>query len=436
MGQLRPPLRPGLALPALGLALALLAALPAGLVACGGEGRDADAPTVVTFPGSALGAERSLLEQQVARFEAQRPDVRVEIQTTPDNADQRHQLYVQWLNARAPDPDVLQLDVIWTAEFAAAGWIRPLDELGVDASDFFPATLAANRWRGRLFAVPWFVDVGMLYWRTDLFDGPPESLAALAESAAAARRDGRAPEGFVWQGARYEGLVTVFLEVLAGFGGRLLDASGRPAVDSPAGRDALAFLRDAVAEGGASPTDVLTWQEEQARFVFQNGGAAFMRNWPYAAPLLEDPEESRVVGRFAVSPMPGAPAGEPSAALGGGQLALNAASDVPEAAWALVQFLTAPAQMRERAAGAGQYPPRPSLYADGSLEGVLPVAPAAARAVIERAVPRPPTPVYAELSQALQIPLHRALSGQVSVEVALAQAAEGMAAVLDRVPDG
>jgi multiple sugar transport system substrate-binding protein len=97
---------------------------------------------VVTLPGSALGAEAEVLRIQLARFMEHHPEIRVVQRRTPDAADQRHQLYVQWLNAWADDPDILQLDVIWTPEFAAAGWLLPLDRFEPDVGDFFPATLA------------------------------------------------------------------------------------------------------------------------------------------------------------------------------------------------------------------------------------------------------------------------------------------------------
>ena len=88
---------------------------------------------------------------------------------------------------------------------------------------FFPATIAASEWNGRLYAVPWFVDVGMLYWRTDLMARPPATFAELERTAARARAEHGLRYGLVWQGARYEGLVTVFSEYLGGFGGRILD---------------------------------------------------------------------------------------------------------------------------------------------------------------------------------------------------------------------
>lgn len=409
------------------MGFAVLAAL---LSACRGSD---ERGVVLTFPASALGAEARVLTRQLDRFSAAHPGIRVVQRATPDAADQRHQLYVQWLNARASDPDILQLDVVWTAEFAAAGWILPLGRFRPATDSFLTATTEANSWHGQLFALPWFVDAGMLYWRTDLLTHPPATLDELVRQARTVTERGDAVHGFVWQGARYEGLVTVFQEILHGFGGRIADDSGRITVDSPAGRAALAWLDRAVSPGGIAPAAVLTWQEEETRFAFQNGSAVFMRNWPYAFPLMNDSSQSRVAGRFAVAPMPGVVAGHGSATLGGQALAINSHTEHPDSAYALIAFLTAPEQMRERAALAGQYPTRRTLYDDPRLDAALPIPRAVARRIVEQAVPRPVTPVYTELSQLLQIWLHRALTDQVSPAVALAGAAREMQALLERV---
>ncbi|MGH7719603.1 MAG: extracellular solute-binding protein, partial [Gemmatimonadaceae bacterium] len=309
-----------------------------------------------------------VLTRQIARFMDRNPALRVEIQPTPDDATQRHQLYVQWLNARVGDPDILQLDVVWTAEFAAAGWILPLDRFAGAGGGFFPATIEANSWAGRLYAIPWFVDVGLLYWRSDLLDRPPGTVDELVRFAAACQSrpvsvptvpgaaaiasgtrclsnssngpqrvprgsvgKGGAPAsgvpfGIVWQGARYEGLVTVFVEYLGAFGGRIMDDEGRVLVDSPEAVRALTHMRDQIHRYGVAPPEVLTWHEEETRFAFQNGNAVFMRNWPYASGLLRDSSASRVAGRFSIAPMPATPGGRPTATLGGAQLAINAHS--------------------------------------------------------------------------------------------------------------
>ena len=189
-------------------------------------------------------------------------------------------------------------------------------------------------------------------------------------------------------------------------------------------------MRDAIYLEGVVPPAVLTWQEEQTRFAFQNGHAAFMRNWPYAAALLGRPGESRVAGRFAVAAMPRAN-GRSAAALGGAQLAINARSQQPAEAWALIAYLTAPAQMLERTAATGQFPARRSVYDDPALASALPIRPGQARAIIDRAVPRPVTPVYTQLSGILQIHLHRALTRQEAPAAALSAAATEMRTLLE-----
>lgn len=384
--------------------------------------------TVLRISGSAVGAEGEILARQISRFQRASPGLRVEVQHTPDDASQRHQLYVQWLNAHVGTPDILQLDVVWTPEFAAAGWILPLDRYSPPRRDLFPASLEANTWQGRLYAVPWFLDVGMLYWRTDLLSAPPASLDELAASAR--RASGPGGSGFVWQGARYEGLVTVFLEVLRGHGGEILGPGHEVLVDSPAGARALTWLRDLIRQG-ISPQEVLTWHEEETRFAFQNGRAVLLRNWPYAVPLLSGPG-SRVAGRFAVAPMPAAPGGAPAAALGGGQLAINAHSRFPDAAWRLVAFLTAPEQMLERAEAVGQYPARRSVWRSPRLAAALAAPPEQVLRIIESAAARPATPIWTELSEILQIWLHRALAGQAEPAAALAEAAREMERVIAR----
>jgi multiple sugar transport system substrate-binding protein len=408
--------------------IALACLICTALAACGGGTRGRQ----LSFSGSALGEEGSLIRAQLARFAAQHPGVDVSIRITPDAANQRHQLYVQWLNAHVPEPDVLQLDIVWTAEFAAAGWIRPFAASAVDAADFFPAAVQADRWRGVLYAVPWFIDAGLLYWRTDLVAGAPATLDALRADAVRARRERGIANGLVWTGARYEGLVTVFIEFLTAYGGRVIDDHGNIVVDSPEAVRALTFMRDSLGDEGFVPVSVLTWQEEQVRFAFQNGQTAFMRNWPYAWALLQDERRSRVANRIRVAPMPAAEGGRPSAALGGAQLAINRYTREPELAAALVEFLAAPAQMLERARVATQLPARRSLYDSAELARALPMPIDDIRTALAATVARPVTPVYSEMSEILQVHLHRALTSQEQPSVALHEAAREIRVLLDR----
>ncbi|MFL5638961.1 MAG: ABC transporter substrate-binding protein [Gemmatimonadaceae bacterium] len=395
-----------------------------------------DGKTVLTFSGSALGAEGTLVAKQLKRFTELNPDIRVELQRTPDDASQRHQLYVQWLNARVGNPSILQLDVVWTPEFAAAGWVLPLDRYAPPRAEFFPATITANTWAGKLYALPWFADVGLLYRRTDLVPREPGTLEEIvSDSRSAMARRGGPRYGIVFQGARYEGLITGFVEYLGAFGGKIIDSRGEVVVNRPEAVRALEFMRDELYASRVAPLDVLTWHEEEARFAFQNGNAVFMRNWPYPVAAMSDTAQSKVAGKFAVSPIPAsgsAPTGHSTAALGGAQLAINAYTEFPDAAYRLIAYLTAPEQMLERAQAVGQYPTRPALYDDARLRSALSIPLENARRAIESATPRPVTPIYTELSEILQIELHRALVGQVAPREALNSAAARINTLIER----
>jgi multiple sugar transport system substrate-binding protein len=129
--------------------------------------------------------------------------------------------------------------------------------------------------------------------------------------------------------------------------------------------------------------------------------------------------------------MPATPDGVAAATLGGAPLAINAYSEHLDASWKLIEFLTAPAQMMERAQ-LGGYPTRPALYDDPRLAGLLPIPVAMARTIVARAVARPAMPIYSQLSELLQIQLHRALTGQAKPDAALRDAAREMNALIER----
>jgi multiple sugar transport system substrate-binding protein len=410
------------------LPLALVCAALA-VAGCGQRARESGR-TVITISSSVVGTDGPLLRGQLDRFMQLHPDIEVRLHRVSDDATQRHQLFVQWLNAHAGDPDVLELDVVWTSEFAAAGWLLPLKDPSIDTTAFFPGTLRACRWAGDLYALPWYADVGLLYRRTDLVPREPRSLEELRQLAQGA--GDRVPFGIAWMGARYEGLVTVFVEYLGGFGGEIMDDSMNVRVDGPEAVRALTYMRDQIVRWKIAPNDVLTWHEEETRFAFQNGRAAFMRNWPYAYAAMADTAQSRVAGRYAVSPMPAAPGGHPTAALGGAQLAINRWTEHPEAAFRLVAFITAPEQQLERAVAIGEFPTRRAVYDEPTLRAALAIPADDARRAVESATPRPVTPLYTQLSEILQIELHRALAGQRTPEDALADAARKMNAAIER----
>ncbi len=418
-------------LPAIALALAPV------LGACGeGDARHTpDSPVTIVFKHGKLFGDPQEFDSLIARFEAANPGVRVRSETLPAASDAQHQFYVINLRAGSADFDVLALDVIWVAEFARAGWLADLSGLVTpqDRRAFFAGPLAAVTYRGRLYAAPWFVDAGLLYYRSDLLArygyAPPATWEALARAASdIAHREPRM-FGFVWQGKQYEGLVCNALEYLWSAGGDVLEGD-QVVIDSAANRHALGFMHALVHGSGVSPALVTTATEETARRIFGSGRAVFMRNWPYAWTLLERPG-SPVRGKVGISVLPHFPGHASAATLGGWQLGVNRHSRHPQAAAQFVRFMTSRAAQKALALAYGLNPSRRGLYDDPELRAAQPHL-AQLRGIFERARPRPVTPRYVRISQVLQSAFSAAVAGIETPGRALATAQRRIEAVLAR----
>lgn len=408
-----------------------LAALCLGALLAGcGPGGNPDEREAVVFRHPKLFGDPEPLARLLAEFERE-SGLRVQRETLPAASDEQHLFYAINLQARSREFDVLALDVIWVAEFARAGWLRDLTPLVPDAdrADLFPGPLAAVTWDGRIYALPWFVDAGLLYYRKDLLDkhglSPPATWEALAGAAHVVTRREPGLYGFVWQGKQYEGLVCDALEFVWSHGGAL-PASGAEERASVRG---LEFMRALVTEG-VTPSFVTTLTEEPARIIFGQGRALFLRSWPYAWHLLAR-DGSPVQGKVGVTVLPHAPGRESAATLGGWQLGVNAFSARPQAAERLAAFLASARAQKALALAYGYAPPRRSLYGDPGLAAAQPFL-ASLRPVFEAARPRPVSPHYVALSQVLQSELSGVLTGRREPEAAVRAIARAAAALEHR----
>lgn len=361
----------------------------------------------------------------IERFERENPGVRVEMIEGPADSDTRANMYAASFMGEEDTYDLAYMDVVWVAKFASQSWLAPLDERVPKSlrADLLEGGVAAGTYEGRLYALPVQADAGVLYYRKDLLAErglrPPSSWAELARDAAALKTADRA--GFVFQGKQYEGLVCVFLELVWGFGGDLIDAEGRVRIAEPPAVAALQALVDAIHRSGAAPKAVLTYQEEEARQAFQQGRAVFMRNWPYAWPLMQAPG-SPVRGRVGLIPMVAGPGGSRAATLGGWMFGVSRFSRHPEEAWKLAEFFASPESERLALEKGGILPSRKSLYADAKLLAVNPFLKDIYR-VLKTARPRPPVARWPRVSDSLQIHVSAALSLQEEPKEALARAA-------------
>jgi multiple sugar transport system substrate-binding protein len=391
--------------------------------------------TLVLAGGS--GAEEAFAKQQLAAFNQAHPGLKVVYQATPSSASERHTLFVTWLSSRSRDIDVLNLDVIWVPEFAAAGWLLPLDvqpeTADLPLEDLLPAALASSRYQGRLFALPWFADAGLLYYRKDLYDAaglpPPRTFTDLLE-AGRIKEKFNLPYGFLFQGQAYEGLVTVVLEFFWSNGGDIFDDQDRLVLASSQNQAALEFLVDLIHRHQVSPLAVTTFLEEDCRHAFEQGYAVLMRNWPYAYALMNQPG-SPVKGKFAVLPVAHGPNSGSTSAFGGGSLGVSAFSRHPKAALKLIHFLTTRENLKARTQALGMLPPRKSLYHDAELQDQFPYLKSLTQTFFT-ARPRPITPLYSFISDILRIHFSRALTRQETPGQALQRAEQEIAQVLTR----
>lgn len=381
-------------------------------------------------------SERPFWRPIVERFARSHPGARVELVEGPESTDLREDLYTASLLARDPTFDLVYMDVTWTAKFAAAGWLRPLDGVftPAESESLLPAALAAGRYAGRLYRMPVRTDVGVLYYRRDLLEAAglpaPETLDQLIGTAT---RLQSAPSrwGFVWQGKQYEGLVCNYLELLSGCGGFWVDpGTGEVGLDRPEARRALAFMARCIATDAISPPGVTTYQEEESRHLFQDGRAVFLRNWPYVWSLAQA-EDSPVRGRIDVSAMVHEPGRRGGSTLGGWGLGLSSYSRHPGLAADLVRIVISLEGQRWLCAGTGFAPARTGAYRDPELLAANPFL-ARIGALHEHAVARPPIPRYDLASDILQRHLSAALTGGETVPRALAMAAEETRRVLAR----
>ncbi len=401
----------------------------------------------------AVGLEYTLCNDGAQRW-AKATGNRVEVVSTPNSTTERLALYQQLLGAGADDIDVLQVDVIWPGILAPH--LLDLAPTAAGAEEaHFRAVIENNTVDGRLVAMPWYTDAGLLFYRKDLLErhaeNVPETWAELTETAARIQAAERAAGndkmwGFVWQGRAYEGLTCNALEWVASQGGAtVVDASGRVTIDNPEAAAALELAAGWV--GTISPPGILNYAEEEARGVFQSGHAVFMRNWPYAWTLAQG-EDSPIRGKVGVTTLPAGPGGRSAATLGGWQLAVSKYSRHPQLAARLVRFLTSPEEQTRRAVAGAYNPTIAALYTRPDVLEANPFFDTLYE-TFTQAVARPSRlagPRYNELSSEFWNTVSSVLAGQQSAPEALEQLAPRLERLLqsargetggtpDRAPD-
>ncbi len=389
------------------------------------------AGATIRFAGDSDVGEGGRWTRKVAEEWAQKTGNKLEYISRPNDASATLQLFQQYWAAKSGDVDVFMVDVIWQG--IAGPHAVDLKKYFKDdeIKAFFPRIIQNNTVNGKLVSIPWFTDAGLLYYRTDLlqkygYKEPPKTWEELTEMAKkiqdGERKDGKADfQGFVFQGKASESVTCNAIEWIYSYGGgTIVEPDKKVTINNPKAIKALDTAKSWV--GTISPLGVTTYGEEEARNIWQAGNAAFMRNWPYAYSLGQDPKSS-IAGKFDVTVLPkGGEDGKNAACLGGWQLMVSAYSKVPDVAADLVKYLTSADLQKKHAVDISLLPTMPALYSDSDVlaknpffKNLLPV--------LENAVARPSTVTgadYNQISTAFFQNVNKVLSGGSSAQDAVA----------------
>src|SRR3954469_1344280 len=398
---------------------ALVATALFAIAGCGGGGDDdsggassAEKATKAKASGNvtwSIGKEtRGAFGTVVDNYNKANPKANVKLLELPEDAVEQRRLQIQRLRAKSTECDVLGMDVIWTAEYAAQGWLKDLsDYISQNGDNFIKSTVDTTEFEGKNWAVPFNSNAGFIYYRTDQVNSAPKDWETLYKDAAA-------NNGVVYQGFRYEGLTVDFLELLYSKGGSIVSDDGKKATaDSQEVKDVLKFMADGI-KNGAAPKAVTTYKEEESRRAFESGNATFMRNWPYAYALGKD---SKIADKFDIATFPGFAGQKGAGVLGGYNLGISAYSKNPEGSLAFIEFATQPDQQQIMATEASLPPVASATYDDPAVKKALPFA-ADLKTAIEQAKPRPVSPVYPQISEAVYNNVYDALQGNTSPDAA------------------
>ncbi|WP_411840294.1 ABC transporter substrate-binding protein [Paracoccus sp. ME4] len=345
------------------------------------------------------------------RYQEQTPGVTVTIETGGNTSEAQSQYLNTVMSASDSTLDVVILDVVRPAQFAAAGWSVPIDD--VDMAAYLPAYAEANTVDGQVVALPAFSDAMFLYYRTDLLEkyglSVPttwEELRTAARTVLEGEGDGDL-QGLSFQAKAIEGAVCTFLLPYWSQGRNLVE-DGRLTLDEEAATASMALWKG-FADDGTAKANISEVATDDTRREFQAGDAVFAVNWSYAWAQAQG-DESEVAGKVGVARLPAMEGGEQVTCLGGWQWAVSAFSEHPDEAEALIKYLSSPEVAEYAAINGALMPAFPQVFEDPEVLAAVPWF-ADALPVLETARPRPVTPRYAEVSETIRTTFNAVMSG-------------------------
>ena len=384
------------------LACLVAAALAVATLSACGEDSEGSGPRELTFfvaiqPGGTI--------EEVSKRCSEESNGRYTItpEFLPTDASQQREQLVRRLGAEDSSIDIVGMDVIWTGEFANAGWVEewngPLKQQVTE--QVFPNVIETASFEDKLYAAPFNTNTQLLWYRKDLVKQPPKTWDEMIDQAEALKEAG----SIQVQANRYEGFMVWANALIESAGTQILSGPESVELAQKPTEEALAVM-GRLAGGSAAPPSLSTSDEDSARLGFEAGESAFMTNYTfaYASAKEEAPEIGKVMG-FARFPevVPGTPSKPP---LGGFNLAVSAFSDNKDVAFDAAACLAGRDSQKTAVELDGLPPSRSDLYTDKAVTEAYPGFAELVKESIEGAGPRPTTPAYQDVSLAVQRSLH------------------------------
>ena len=403
-----------------GAALCAIALTSVSLVACSDDsnsGQNAGATKSdedrgpITF---AMGRnDTDKLTPIIEKWNEEHPEEEVTLKELAGEADDQRDTLVQSLQAGNSDYDVMALDVVWTADFAANQWLVPLEgDFAVDTSKLLQPTVESATYNGTLYALPQNTNGQLLFRNVDKIDTKPDTFADITSACEAVEGD-----CLTTQLKQYEGLTVNTVGFMNGWGGEVLDSNGEPTVESDEAKAGLEALVNAYKDGTISKNSTSA-TEEETNIAFTEGTTALAINWPY---MYANAKENGI--NFEVQPLVGAD-GVGTSTLGGYNNGINVNSQHKATAHDFIQFIIN--EENQRSFAEASFPPvLASVYDDPDLIEQQPYLPALKES-LENAKPRPVSPFYPAISKAIQDNAYAALNGNKNVD----EATKDMAAAI------
>ena len=353
----------------------------------------------------------------IDKWNTAHPDQIVTLKEQTTEGDGEHDDLVQRFQAQDSGYDVVSVDVVWTAEFAAKGWLQPLTgDTALPTTGFLEPPVKAATYNNTLYAAPTTSDAGLLYYRSDLVPNPPKTSGRMMADCPIAQQNGMGC--YAGQFFKYEGLTVNAAEAINTGGGAIVGPDGKtPTVDSPESAKGLSLLADNYANGNI-PKEAITFKEEDGRIAFEAGKLLFLRNWPYVYNLASTDATSQVIGKFGVAPLPGLTADKPGASsLGGHSTAISVYSKNKATAADFLKFLTTPDIQSFYLTQGSLAPVLGALYSEPVADREVPV-PAHAEDLHRERGPAAGHPVLPGRDKAIQDNAYEAIQGAKTVQQA------------------